>query len=302
MADFKLLKGEKFTVDKKLEDYTAKLFVAIKNDPELLKQLKLSNITSDQVIKENLSIITDYKNDRDYCKKCPGFDNCNKHRPHFVTTLNYDGYFVTRELKPCKHKLDDMAKEEAYLVRDFPTEWRSSTIPTMDKNKRRLELIKRFEKALNSNTDNWVFITGNHRSGKSFVAATLINYFNHKKHRPVAFINYPQRVKELLDLSYNNKEDFLEKMNLYTTVDLLVLDDFGNEYKSEYIRDAVTLNILNERARLGLMTIFTSEFNYDDLATMYSLNASGRTRGKQLKNLLNDLAGEIIDISSVNVY
>ncbi|MCQ2794378.1 MAG: hypothetical protein MJ207_03400 [Bacilli bacterium] len=301
MAEFQLLKGKKIKSDASVENYIDSLVKAVKADDQLMRYLSTHGLNTDELIRSNISAITRFKEDRDYCKKCPGFALCNKERPHYVLDLTYDGFMVNNDLKPCKHKLDDMIQDEAYLVRDFPAEWRDSTIPLMDKSKQRLKLIKRYKEALDAHA-NWLFITGNHRSGKSFVAATLINYFNQIKKRPVAFINYPNRVKELLDLSYGNKEDFFKLMGLYSTVDLLVLDDFGNEYKSEYIRDSVTLAILNERARLGLMTIFTSEFSYEDLANMYALNASGRARGKQLKNLLEDLAGEAIDISNVGVY
>ncbi len=89
---------------------------------------------------------------------------------------------------------------------------------------------------------------------------------------------------------------------MYINVDVLVIDDFGDEYKNEFIRDSITLAILNGRARNNLITIFTSAFNFNEISDMYSINVEGRARSRQLKNVLEDYAEKPIDISTINPY
>ncbi len=300
--DFKLLKNDmKINETADIKKMISEMFNEIKNDKNVMSILNNLGITDEEFIKNNVATISLLKDDLDYCRDCPGFSMCNKPHHHYVFNLNYDGKRLSKVLTPCALKVKDEKINESYLVRDFIDSWRDISVAKLDKSKVRMPLIKRYKEALETNR-NWIYITGSHRSGKSIAAAAILNGFIKLKKGKGAYLNYPERVRQLQDYTYGNKDDFNALMNLYCTVDYLVIDNFGNEYKSEYIRDSITLMILNERARKGLVTIFTSEFDFDDIANMYSLNAAGRARGKQLKNLLMDFAISPIDISSAPIY
>lgn len=299
--DFKLLENPFVKEDDEIRKAIDEMVKEVKADKDVMAYVKKIGITDEAVIRDNVTTIKRFKDDLDYCRNCPGFNYCNKEDIHYVNVITYDGRFVTTELRPCKLKVQDKEKDKAFVIRDFPPSWRMSTIGSLDKSKARMNLIKRYKQALNS-TRNWVYITGSHRSGKSYIAATLLNAFIEESNNKAAFINYPTRVRDLQDMSYSNKEEFVEMINIYSSVELLVIDNFGNEYKNEFIRDSITLAILNERAHRGLITIFTSEFSYDDIANMYMINSAGKSRAKQLTNLLKDFAGEPIDISTAAIY
>lgn len=296
-----LLKIKKIDIDQETKDTIEEMVSSIKNDKEVMKEVAALGIKDEQSLRKNAATIFTFKEDLDYCRKCPGYNMCAKDRPHYQFKLRFDGSFLGNHAEACHLKIEDLRKDEVYVARDFPSEWRMSNISNFDKSKVRQKLIKRYIEALKS-SQNWIYITGSHRSGKSYVAAALINTYILKNHRKVAFINYPIRIRKLNDYSYNDKELFFKYIDLFSNVEVLVIDDFGNEYKNEYIRDSITIQILNERARKGLMTIFTSSFDFDEIMNMYSINASGRARGKQLKELLEDYAGEPIDITCAEIY
>jgi len=295
------LKVEQYILNEEVKEYRRKLFFDIKKNKQLLVYLESLGITDDAVINAYLSTISSYLEDKEICKNCPGFNNCNKRYPHYEINLKYNGHFLDKTLTPCKHKIEDDKKNEKYLVRDFPASWRNASLTSMDKSKVRVPVLKKYKEALDSKR-NWIFITGVNRSGKSYIASALLNGFIDQYNEQSAFINYPMRIRDLQDLSYSNKEEFNKRIQMYSTVPLLVLDDFGNEYKNEYIRDTITLAILQERARLGLVTIFTSELNFEDIESMYSLNAAGKARGRQIRRLLETFAGEEIDVSTAAIY
>ena len=300
--DFKLLKSDRqIKENADIKKMISEMFSEIKKDKEVMTYLKKLGIEDEEFIRNNVATIMLLKDDLDYCRNCPGFTNCNKPHHHYVFTLNYDGNNIGKALKPCELKVKDEKINESYLIRDFPDAWREMSVAKLDKSKVRMPLIKRYKEALETSR-NWIYITGSHRSGKSIAAAAILNGFIKLKKGKGAFLNYPERARELQDYTYNNKDDFNNLIHLYSTVDYLVIDNFGNEYKSEYVRDSITLAILNERARRGLVTIFTSEFDFDDIAYMYSLNQAGKARGKQLKNLLTSYAINPIDISSAPIY
>jgi len=295
------LKVEQYILNEEVKEYRRKLFLEIKKNKELISYLETIGVTDDAVINAYLSTISNYLEDKEYCNKCPGFNRCNKRYTHYEINLKYNGHFLDKTLSPCRLKLEDDKKNEKYIVRDFPTEWRNASLVGMDKSKVRAPILKRYKEVLESKR-NWIFITGINRSGKSYIATALLNAFIDEYNEQSAFINYPMRIRDLQDLSFINKEEFNKRVHLYSTVPLLVLDDFGNEYKNEYIRDTITLAILQERARLGLVTIFTSELTFDDIESMYSLNNAGKARGRQIRRLLESFAIEEIDVSTAAIY
>lgn len=296
-----LLKVKKINIDQDTRDAIEDMFSSVKSDDEVMKAVASLGINNEQVLRKNIATIFTFKEDLDYCRKCPGYDACAKDHPHYRFKLRYDGSFLSNHIEACHLKIEDMRKDEAYVARDFPASWRSSNTTNIDGSTVRIKLIKRYQEALKS-PQNWIYITGSHRSGKSYVAASLINTYILKNHQKVAFINYPIRVRKLNDLSYSDKEMFFKYLDLFSNVEVLVLDDFGNEYKNEYIRDSITIQLLNERARKGLMTIFTSSFDFNEIANMYAINSAGRTRGNQIKRMLEDYAIEPIDISCAKIY
>lgn len=295
------IKLDNYILDDEVKEYRRNLFISIKNNKGLMNYLTGIGIKDDSVIKSNLSTISNYKEDQEYCAKCPGFNKCNKRYPHYQTRLIYNGAFLDKKLYPCTLKIDDEEKDKMYIIRDFPASWRGASLVTMDKSKVRLPVIKKYKEALESNR-NWIYINGCNRSGKSYIAACLLNGFIEQYNRPAMYINYPSRIKDLQDLSFSNKEEFNKKIKSYSTIDILVIDDFGNEYKNEYIRDTITLAILQERARLGLVTIFTSGLNFDEIESMYAINNAGKARGKQIRRILESFAGEEIDVSTAAIY
>lgn len=297
--EVKSLKDKWVKVNKDFDKLSQDMFDAIKKDGKFMSYLSDCRIHDDLFIKNNVATIMSCKDDRDYCKNCPGFENCSKPHHHYIFSLNYNGKLLRMTLAPCHLKIEDNKKDEAYLVRDFKASWRSINIKNENNEIDQInrgELFKRLTD-IYINLNGWIYISGVHRSGKSYMAVAVLNNLIENLHGKGAFLNYPSRVSQLQDLTYSNKQDFDDLIKMYSTVDYLVLDNFGNEYKSEYVRDAITLAILNERARRGLITIFTSEFNFDDIANMYTLNNAGKTRGKQIFNLLTNYAVKEIDIS-----
>lgn len=293
------LKNKWVKTDENFDKLSQEMFDAIKKDASFMSYLNDCGINSDSIIRNNVATIMSCKDDLDYCKKCPGFENCNKTHRHYKFLLNYNGRLIGRNLVPCHLKIEDDRRNNLYAVRDFVPSWRFINISNEHNeidSVGRGELFKRFTDVY-IKQEGWIYISGTHRSGKSYLAAAILNNLIENMHGKGAFLNYPMRVSQLQDFTYSNKQDFDELVKLYSTVDYLVLDNFGNEYKSEYVRDSITLAILNERARRGLITIFTSEFNFDDIANMYALNSAGRTRGKQILNLLTSYAVRECDIS-----
>ena len=119
----------------------------------------------------------------------------------------------------------------------------------------------------------WVFVKGEPSSGKSYYLAAVLNGLA-ADGEIVCFINGAKRFDELKSLAIKNRKEFDKVMAELESCGTMVFDDFGNEFKSEYIRDQIILPILSERSRAGLRTYFTSQYGLDEIKQLYSLHKS----------------------------
>ena len=82
---------------------------------------------------------------------------------------------------------------------------------------------------------------------------------------------------------------------------LLVFDDFGNEYKSEYSFSSFLYPILLYRNEHRLRTFFASPFSIEEVVSMYK-SKIGLAFSRQLDDIIRINCKEEIDITSVNLY
>ena len=104
-------------------------------------------------------------------------------------------------------------------------------------------------------------------------------------------------------MAYSDKEGFKSAIELLETVPLLVIDEFGQEYKNELIRDQIVIPVLNARSHNELPTFFSSEFTIKEIQQLYSVGKNGGAiRGKQLGTLLTDMCDKEYDLTGASIY
>lgn len=299
--DFKTIKLTKSN-DASMEEYAAKEMDKIRSDLEFYEIVKMLG-TKEQpitrkIVQDNLAKLIDLHEDFLYCKSCPGINNCKKVTPHMKLRLNFDGKAFKRYFDPCDKFLDSIEQTTKYTYADFPDEWRNNSTKNIDMDSDRKIATMRLLSMM-SDGSVWIYLYGIPGVGKSFVASALSNdYIAQKDNSQVAFINALNRFKELQDYSFNDKEKFSRELLNLSSVALLVIDGFGNEYKSDYVRDVILLPILSERLRKKLPVIFTSNFTIKEIASMYSTSKAGYVRSKQLETILKTYCKEEINLVS----
>ena len=275
---------------------------ALRSDKDVYESLKPLGLTNKEV-RDNIGKLADYQEDFNICKNCPGFDKCPKKTPHISTYVYKDGSYLTTRSEPCKKLIEEMELDSKYIAKDFPQEWKKSVVKNIDLSENRRPLIKEFVSIAKGKSHRWLFVKGNHKVGKSFVLVTFANEFVAMGLGQVAVINANKQFKALADIAYSDKESFKKTIDLLCNVPLLVIDDFGQEYKNELIRDQIVLPILNERSHNDKLTFFSSEFTIDEIQQLYSLGRNGGAiRGKQLGNLLNDMCVKEFDLTGASIY
>ncbi len=165
------------------------------------------------------------------------------------------------------------ALENNYIFRDYPDAWADlsgKSVKGERYKKLRTALAKTFASTC---VKPWVFVKGDSGSGKSYYLAAVLNGLA-ADGESVCFMNGAKRFDELKTLAIKNRKQFDAIMGQLETCGTMVIDDFGNEFKSEYIRDQILLPLLSERSRSGLRTYFTSQYNLDEIKQLYSIHKS----------------------------
>jgi primosomal protein DnaI len=199
---------------------------------------------------------------------------------------------LQREYSPCDLY---MAKErllQGYLYRDFPEEWLTSMPASLGRSTRVKEALGTMVLAAKNPEQPWAYFTGAMGSGRSFLLATYANLLVSQGNR-VAFINANKRFDELKGMAISARGLFEKKMAELESCYLLVIDDFGSEFKSDYVRDQIVLPLLNERAKNNRLTFFASDYTPDEIQTLYSNDKTAAIYAKSLVNLIRSHIGKV---------
>ena len=256
----------------------------------------------EEMVDDNITKIFDFVCDINYCKRCPGVKDCQKNNPLLVSKVVYKNGVVSNQLVPCKALLKQMSFERQFKVRDFPEEWFNKKLKDLDETKERKVALKKYVDFLKGGYSGWIYLNGGVGTGRSFFAAVVSIDAANRNLGPICFLNCASRFREMNDLSFKKNNEFQDMINRYCTVPILVLDDFGNEYKTDYIRDAIIYPILSYRASKNLFTIITSDFTIAEIKTMYAINKPGELRAKQISGLLSSVCGSEINLGEIKIH
>ena len=293
-----------------------KVNMNIESDDKLLSDMKKAYMACPAAIKycndlkipaekidENIVKIFDFVSDINYCKKCPGVKKCAKANPLLCIKIVYDHGEIDRQLVPCKELLKQITFKKQFQVMDFPEDWLDSQLRTLDRNAGRDLALAKYRNFIKEKDNGWIYLNGSKNSGRSYFAAALVVDAARKDRGPICFLNTTSRLREFNDLGYGKKKDeFDRKLEQYSNVPILVLDDFGNEFKTDFVRDAILFPILSTRASKRLLTIFTSDFSISDIEALYSNTKAGAIRAKQIAKLIQSMCDEEISLGDISIY
>lgn len=301
---------EKIKIDLNINDdveFEQQMLKEFYDHQEAVKYVKKLGV-SDETIKKEIAKIYNFLLDFKYCENCPGLNKCNKEQPTLCTKLTYVDGVLDRELTYCKKALQKLESDAQFITRDFPAEWLNANIASIDNVQQdlgRKEVAKKFTAFTAKKYDGWIYIMGGQNTGRSYITAVLANKLIAEKNLgPIAFLNSGDRIKELNDLTYSKEKAKFEKLlERYSSVPVLVFDDFGNGYINDYVRDAIIQPILAKRAQKRLLTIFTSDYTIDEIGTLFTTNQNaGLIRAEQIKKILKALCGKEISLGTLGLY
>ena len=285
------------------------------DDTELLKKMKEAYLACpaavkyckelgipDEKIDKYITKVFDFVSDINYCKKCPGIKNCKKENAYLISKVDYHGTIVETTLAPCKEIIKRVAFEKQFQVRDFNDDLLDVSIRDIDKTSSRKEALQQYAEFVKGNANPWIYLTGGAGSGRSYFAAVMCVDAASRSMGPICFLNSAKRIRELSDLANKKGEAFQKELDKYCNARILVLDDFGNEFVNDFIRDTIIYPIISTRHNKNLMTIFTSDFTIDEIETLYSTSKAGQLRAKQICKIISTSAKKEINLGTLAIY
>lgn len=290
----------------------------VKSDDSLIQQMKEALYScpsalkfcrelgmSDEVMEKNITKIYDFVRDVNYCRKCPGIKNCKKDNAYLTSKVTYNYGVVDNQLIPCKEILRRVSFERQFIIKDFSDEWLDVVMGDVNKSKEKTEAAQNYMRYARNEEYNWLYLTGGIGSGKSFFAAAMAIDLAKREIKgkcPICFINASKRFLELSDLNKQKSDDFKKKLELYSTVPVLVIDDFGHGLRNDFIRDAIINEIITTRCNKKLFTIITSNFSLDEIEVLYSTSSSGAIMSKQIVKTIKTMCKKEINLGDLQLY
>ncbi|MBR4262640.1 MAG: primosomal protein DnaI [Bacilli bacterium] len=206
------------------------------------------------------------------CSKCSGLLECkNNVRGYVLTPEITKGKKLLFGYVACKYTKLEEYKDNITLF-DIPKEIRDaslSSIYTNDVN--RVEILKKiksyYTNYFTETRDKGIYLYGSFGSGKTYIISALMNELAKKDVKSI-IVHVPEMLR---DLKESLDTDYRDKFSLLKTVPILVLDDIGAEYLTNWTRDEVLEPLLHHRMNENLPTFFTSNLTMEELEKHFVL-------------------------------
>lgn len=140
-----------------------------------------------------------------------------------------------------------------------------------NKNKTAYENVKKYvNKLIEGKTNKGLFITGAYGVGKTYLASCIANEII-KNEKSVIFGTLIQLLDFIRDSYSDSEVSDKDYLSLYSSVDLLIIDDLGKEKPTEWVLEKLFL-IVNNRYNNYLPIIITTNYNRNQLRERLCVN------------------------------
>ncbi|HQB32671.1 MAG TPA: ATP-binding protein [Erysipelotrichaceae bacterium] len=245
------------------------------NDQDVLALIRELNLTEEDV-RNNVVIFSDWLQQYKYCKNCLGLEMCNSSHLGYQFDIDRN---LEQSLVPCEYlKAREAltAHKKNYLLCDLSEKNLTTSLNSIDLSsetdyyRQIVDIARQWVEQL---PKKGLYFYGGLGTGKTYLASAICNDLA-KKGFKVAFVNYPKLCSDIRNnvAEYDYVDSRLRRLRRAT---VLVIDDIGAESVTSYIRDDILFPILDYRMEHGLRTIFTSNCDLKSLEKRMTISKSG---------------------------
>lgn len=270
----------------------------IKNDVNFQKALQNLDFSNEEKVHFKNDLLAYYESFKT-CEKCKGLKTCKSFSYGMQKIIQRIDDYPTLVIDYCPFYKSVKGMEDSFLIYDFPQEWFENKNPETDHLKKLLRAILSFFKG-----DKYFFyLQASNLEEVEHPLAFLVGKINLKGTKRAAFINTPNRVNELRNLTFERNNHSSSILKTLQDVDTLILTSFGEEYKTDYTRDSIIVPLIKSRMKEGKKTIFISTMPLNQIHTLYQTSNRGSfLMAKNLEETIKNNAEEYVQTSSPESY
>jgi primosomal protein DnaI len=239
------------------------------------------------------------------CLKCKGLDSCENENNGYK--LVYEDEIF--KFAPCKYMIEKQKKNKNNnLIKTLylPTKILEARIEDFDVNsesrKKVFQKINEFITATrNNNYSKGLLLWGSFSIGKTYTLACIANELARNNIESL-LIYFPDLVTDLKNaLSDNSRYESL--INMLKSVPVLMLDDFGSENMTPWVRDEVLGPIINYRVLENKPVFISTNLKPAEIKTHLAIDKSseGSLKADRIVSRLNSLMS-VVDMNDSNKY
>ncbi|PSL44059.1 replicative DNA helicase loader DnaI [Salsuginibacillus halophilus] len=266
---------------------------AVWQDPRVQQFMKAHpEITENEMLRE-LTKLYHFTKEWSNCDACPGLDACPNTMQGYQPHLSLERSGLTLTYHPCK--LKRKAEEESRrrnLIQSYsiPKDVLQATFQDISFEKGEAERNEavtsalKFAREVEPGVDGrGLYLYGSFGIGKTFLAGAISNELAHRDISSM-IIYVPDFFREM-------KQSVAEgtvqtKLDEVKDAEVLILDDLGAETMSGWVRDDILGVILQHRMLEKLPTIFTSNFDFQELEDHLAYSHKGGTERMKAKRIM----------------
>lgn len=268
--------------DKKIEEYLK----------SLQKALPDYNVTLDNL--NDFDLLFKEKNN---CKKCKNLASCQNENIGFYTECENDTFI----LKKCKYKLvkdEENKKNKLIKTLYIPRTIVDAKLDNFDTNTLSRTKIYTFINNLLSDWDNpekcGLYLYGSFQIGKTYTLGVIANELA-KRNIESLLVYFPDLIIDMKNALNEDNTRYEDLFNKLRTVDVLMLDDFGSENMTPWVRDEILSPILNYRMLEGKIMFISSNISPKHLIDYLAIDnkPQSKLKAERITNRLQSLVTSI---------
>ncbi|MBQ9899607.1 MAG: ATP-binding protein [Acholeplasmatales bacterium] len=286
---------KKLDFNAKVDKNEINSFVAL-----IQKEFKDYDVNESNVIDFSLLLESNNK-----CLKCKGLECCQNENNGYRLVYEDSSF----KFAPCKYMLEKQKQNKnKNLIKTLylPTKILEARIEDYDVNsesrKKVFQKINEFISAMRNNEySKGLLLWGSFSIGKTYTLACIANELARNNIESL-LIYFPDLVTDLKNsLSDNNRYESL--INMLKSIPVLMLDDFGSENMTPWVRDDVLGPVINYRVLENKPVFISTNLKPAEIKTHLAIDKSseGALKADRILSRLNSLMS-LVDMNDSNKY
>ncbi|OLO27844.1 primosomal protein DnaI [Alkalihalophilus pseudofirmus] len=263
----------------------------ILTDPIINEFMQSHPHVSLDMLERSLPKLDQYRKEVNTCNHCPGLQKCTNLMTGYRPKLVVDKQFVDIRFDVCEIKQkEDRQKKQQALIKSLyiPKDILAARFEHFDQDHeaRLAASAAALEFAMQADPGNrpmGLYLYGKFGVGKTYIMGAVANELADRDIETM-LVYTPDFFREMKQSIGDGT--FSEKLDRVKNAQVLILDDIGAESLSSWIRDDVLGVILQYRMLENLPTLFTSNYDYDELEEHLAYSDRGGLEQLKAKRIM----------------